>query len=75
MAREAEGSLNDAIALAQKQCARSLELRATCSLARLLRNQGRDDEAHARLALIFDWFTEGHDTADLAEASKLLRTE
>jgi tetratricopeptide (TPR) repeat protein len=67
----AEASYNEAIALAQKQEARSLELRATCSLARLLPDHGRKD-ARERLARIFGWFTEGHDTADLVAARKLL---
>ena len=69
---EAEQSLHDAVAVARKQCARSLELRASCSLARLCQKQGRDEEARAQLAAIFGWFTEGHDTADLAEARRLL---
>jgi class 3 adenylate cyclase/tetratricopeptide (TPR) repeat protein len=69
-----ERSYNDAIAVAQKQHARSLELRATTSLARLLRSQGRNEEARRRLAPILDWFSEGFDTADLAEAKKLLAT-
>jgi class 3 adenylate cyclase/tetratricopeptide (TPR) repeat protein len=72
---EAERSYHDAIALAQNQSARSLELRATSSLARLLRSQGRNDAASARLAPIFGWFTEGHDTIDLIEARRLLRSE
>jgi class 3 adenylate cyclase/tetratricopeptide (TPR) repeat protein len=70
--REAEHSYNDAIALAQSQQARSLELRATISLARLLQSQERSEEASARLGPIFGWFTEGHDTADLAHARTVL---
>jgi adenylate cyclase len=69
---EAERSYNDAIAIAQNQRARSLELRATVSLARLLRGRGRNDEARRRLASIFSWFTEGTETADLKEARALL---
>jgi predicted ATPase len=68
---EAELNYNDAIMVARTQSARSLELRATTSLARCLRAQGRDDEARARLAPIFSWFTEGLDTADLKEAKQL----
>jgi predicted ATPase len=54
------------------QHARSLELRATASLVRFLRRQGRNDEARGLLAPIFGWFTEGFDTADLREAKALL---
>jgi len=49
-----------------------LELRATMSLARLLAKQGRRDEARAMLADIYNWFTEGFDTADLRDAKALL---
>ncbi len=56
----------------RKQGAKSLELRATTSLARLLGKQGRRDEAHVMLAEIYGWFTEGFDTADLKEANALL---
>jgi len=69
---EAERNYNDAIAIARSQCARSLELRAAMSLARLLRSQGRNAEARERLALIYGWFTEGFETADLREARALL---
>ena len=69
---EAERSYNASIAIAQNQRARSLELRATTSLSRLLRDQGRGDEARRRLALILGWFTDGFDTADLMEAKALL---
>jgi predicted ATPase len=48
------------------------ELRATMSLARLLRDTGRRDEAHTMLSEIYSWFTEGLDTADLKEAKALL---
>jgi hypothetical protein len=54
------------------QSARSAELRATTSLARLLNEQGRRDEARAMLADIYGWFTEGFDTADLKDAKSLL---
>jgi predicted ATPase len=48
------------------------ELRATMSLVRLMRDTGRRDEAHAMLAEIYGWFTEGFDTADLKDAKVLL---
>ena len=69
---DAERSYRDAIAVAQRQRACSLQLRATTSLARLLRGQGRNDEARGLLAPIYGWFTEGLDTADLREAKALL---
>ncbi len=68
---EAERGYNDAIIVARAQSARSLELRAATSLARFLRAQGRHDEARAQLTPIFNWFTEGLDTADLKEAKRL----
>ena len=52
--------------------AKAWELRATMSLARLLANQGRRDEARTMLAEIYNWFTEGFDTADLKDAKSLL---
>jgi predicted ATPase len=61
-----------AIEIAQAQGAKSWELRATTSLARLLISQGRRDEAHSILAEIYNWFTEGFDTADLKDAKALL---
>ena len=60
------------IEIARKQSAKSWELRATTSLARLLAKQGRHDEAHTMLADIYNWFTEGFDTADLKDARTLL---
>jgi len=57
---------------AQSQSAKSFELRATTSLARLLAKQGRRDEARAMLTDIHGWFTEGFDTADLKDAKALL---
>jgi Tetratricopeptide repeat len=69
---EARKCFERAIEIARKQSAKSLELRATMSLARLLNEQGRRDEAHAMLADIYDWFTEGFDTSDLKEAKALL---
>jgi predicted ATPase len=52
--------------------AKAWELRAATSLARLLRDTGRPDEARTMLAEIYNWFTEGFDTADLKEAKALL---
>ena len=62
----------DAIDLARDQGAKSWELRATSSLARLLTKQGHREEARAILADIYNWFTEGFDTADLKDAKVLL---
>jgi class 3 adenylate cyclase/tetratricopeptide (TPR) repeat protein len=68
----AEADLREAIALAQQMGAKMLELRATMSLARLLDQQGRRDEARTMLTEIYNWFTEGFDTVDLKEAKALL---
>jgi adenylate cyclase len=68
----AEASLQVAIEVARRQRAKSWELRATTSLARLWREQGRADEARQMLAEIYGWFSEGFDTADLQEAKALL---
>jgi len=65
---EAETCFRHALAIARRQQAKSLELRATMSLARLWQHQGRRAEAHQLLAEIYGWFTEGFDTADLQEA-------
>ena len=69
---EAQSSFERAIQIAWEQGAKSWELRATTSLARLLKKQGRRDEARAMLADIYNWFTEGFDTADLKNAYALL---
>jgi predicted ATPase len=69
---EAERCFRTAIGIARRQSARSPELRATTSLARLLNEQGRRDEARRTLAEIYGWFTEGFDTADLKDAKALL---
>src|SRR5262249_32618598 len=69
---EAENSLRKAINIAHRQQAKSWELRATTSLARLLRDTNRRDEAHEMLADIYNWFTEGFDTEDLKDAKALL---
>jgi predicted ATPase len=71
-APDVESHFQRAIRVAQQQEARWLELRAVMSLARLWRDEGRRAEAHQRLATIYDWFTEGFDTADLQEARALL---
>src|SRR5262249_54610949 len=69
---EAETWLRRALAVARRQEARSLELRAAMSLSRLWQQQGKQAEARALLAPIYGWFTEGFDTADLQEAKALL---
>jgi tetratricopeptide (TPR) repeat protein len=69
---EAEVCFRAAIDTARKQFARLPELRATISLARLLFDTSRRDEGRAMLASIYNWFTEGFDTADLKEAKALL---
>ena len=61
-----------AIALARSMSAKSWELRASTSLARLLVTQSRRNEARAMLAEIYNWFTEGFDTLDLKDAKSLL---
>ena len=68
----AEADFHTALTLARSMSAKALELRATMSLARLLRATGHRDEAHTVLAEIYNWFTEGFDTADLTEAKLLL---
>jgi predicted ATPase len=68
----ADADLREAIALAQKVSAKAFQLRATMSLARLLDKQGKCDEARAMLTDIYNWFTEGFDTADLKDAKALL---
>ena len=69
---EAETWLQRALDVAHRQEAKSLELRAAMSLSRLWQQQGKQAEAHALLAPIYGWFTEGFDTADLQEAKALL---
>ena len=64
--------LEESLAVAQSQKARSLELRAAADIARLHRDQGRCSEAHDLLAPVYAWFTEGFDTQDLKEAKALL---
>ena len=69
---EAEESFRKAIDVAQKQSAKSWELRAATSLARLWQQQGKTAEARQLLSEIYNWFTEGFDTKDLTEAKALL---
>jgi class 3 adenylate cyclase/predicted ATPase len=69
---EAETSFHHALDMARRQQAKSLELRATMSLARLWQQQGKRQEAYDLLAPIYHWFTEGFDTADLQDAKTLL---
>jgi class 3 adenylate cyclase/tetratricopeptide (TPR) repeat protein len=68
----AETGFQNAIALARSMGAKSWELRSAISLARLLSNTHRRNEAHSRLAETYEWFTEGFDTADLKDAKALL---
>jgi predicted ATPase len=69
---DAERCLRKAIDIARRMGAKSWELRATTSLARLLRDTGRRDEARTTLAQIYNWFTEGFDLPDLKDAKALL---
>jgi predicted ATPase len=71
-AKEVESHYHTALQITRQQGAKSLELRAAISLARLWQTQGRQTEAHSLLAEIYGWFTEGFDTADLQAASALL---
>jgi class 3 adenylate cyclase/predicted ATPase len=71
-AYDADACFRTAIEIARGQSSRSLELRATSSLARLLTKHGKRDEARTMLAEIYGWFTEGLDTADLKDAKALL---
>jgi len=69
---EAEAGFQQALTVARHQQAKSLELRAAMSLARLWQHQGKRAEAYELLAPVYGWFTEGFDTADLQEAKALL---
>jgi predicted ATPase len=70
--QQAETWLQHALDVVRHQQAKSWELRAAMSLARLWQQQSKRDEARALLAPIYSWFTEGFDTADLQEAKALL---
>jgi predicted ATPase len=69
---KAEAYFERALAVARRQQAKSWELHAAMSMARLWRDQGKRDEAHELLAPVYGWFTEGFDTLDLKEAKALL---
>ena len=69
----AETCFQQSLDIARRQQAKSLELRAAMSLSRLWQQQGKRQEAHVLLAGVYDWFTEGFDTADLQEAKALLQ--
>jgi predicted ATPase len=71
-AAQAAACFQQALAIARQQQAKSLELRAAMSLARLWQSQSKRQEAHDLLAPVYEWFTEGFDTADLQEAKTLL---
>jgi predicted ATPase len=71
-AAKAEKHFKRALAVARQQQAKSWELRAAMSLARLWRDQGETVEARELLAPVYGWFTEGFDTRDLKEAKALL---
>ena len=69
---KAQAFFERALAVARQQQAKSWELRAAMSLARLWRDQGKAREARDLLAPVYGWFTEGFDTLDLKEANALL---
>ena len=69
---EAEALLHQSLAIARRQEARTFELRAATSPARLWQRQGKRDAARELLAPVYEWFTEGFDTRDLIEAKALL---
>ena len=71
-AAKAEAYFQRALAVAREQQAKSWELRAAMSMARLWRDQGKRDEARELLAPVYGWFAEGFDTLDLKEAKALL---
>jgi predicted ATPase len=71
-AAKAEAYFERALAVARQQQAKSLELRAATSMARLWRDRGKRDEARDLLAPIYGWFTEGFETLDLKEAKALI---
>ena len=69
---KAQAYFERALAVARQQQAKSWELRAAMSMARLWRDQGKRDQARDLLAPVYGWFTEGFDTLDLKEAKTLL---
>ena len=70
--KEVEECFQTALDIARHQGAKSLELRAATSLAHLWQRQGKKEEAHQLLSEVYNWFTEGFDTADLKDAKALL---
>jgi DNA-binding winged helix-turn-helix (wHTH) protein/predicted ATPase len=70
--QRAEGSFCRALEIARRQAAKALELRAAISLSRLWQSQDKRQEAHDLLAPVYEWFTEGFDTADLQAAKRVL---
>ena len=70
---EAEECFRQALDVARRQEAKSLELQAVMSLCRLWQQQGKKEEARQMLAEIYGWFTEGFDTGDLRAAKALLQ--
>ena len=70
--RVAETCFRRALEVAREHQTKSIELRTATSLASLLRDQDRGDQARALLQPVYDWFTEGFDTADLKDAKRLL---
>ena len=71
---KAEAYFEQALSVAREQQAKSWELRAAMSLARLWRDQGKPQQARELLAPVYGWFTEGFDTRDLKEAKALLES-
>ena len=71
-AAKAEAHFEHALAIAREQKAKSWELRAAMSMARLWRDQGKPRQARDLLAPVYGWFTEGFDTLDLKQAKSLL---
>jgi predicted ATPase len=70
--QQAENCFHQSLAVARRQQAKSLELRAATSLSRLWRNQGKKSEARQLLTELYSWFTEGFDTTDLKKAKVVL---
>ncbi len=71
-ADQAARCFDQALEVSRRQSAKSLELRAATSLARLWQRQGKPEPARGLLAPVYGWFTEGFDTADLRDAKALL---
>ncbi|MDP1772381.1 MAG: BTAD domain-containing putative transcriptional regulator [Methylobacter sp.] len=72
---EAEACFDQALVISRKQQAKSLELRAAISMARLWQQQGKQEDGRRLLEDVYDWFTEGFDTPDLQEAANLIQCE